>query len=554
MKKTLHQKTMVRRESKKSHSVSLAPSSEKYGVVYTPSRLAMFVADLLVREGKRHNRTLKTILDPAAGEGMLLNAVSNRLPFAELIAIDSDPDAIPFFRSFKIGLLDDFISPKQRQGTSSLEYWKALLPPIDAAIVNPPWSSERIYEKASLKSMGFTLANGQYDSYILFIELTISLLAENGVFAFILPDSLFATQNEPLRRFLLANTELSVVARLGEKLFPDVFRATTVIVGRKSKPTARSRTRCFRLDSTDRDSFLSACFNAKSHILPQARFANNPMRQIDVDTTLEDIRLLETINGSSGVLSRHFKFGRGVEISKGGLVVTCGRCGCSQGIRKDPPDTISCKHCGAQVSVAEADKGSLISNQPAKGYGGILVGESVRRYRLSAPRFIKLSVSGIDYKQPGLFVGPKILIRKTGLGIYAAIDKSSSLTNQTVYILRPLRKMNPDELFFYLGIINSRVIYFYYLKTYGESEWKSHPYITKQILFSLPIPPFTNTTKCLEVSKLAKALSRRYDRDIDWLLEDSVLRVFGLNNVDKQRISETMNRLPNLASVNEMRF
>ena len=51
------------------------------------------------------------------------------------------------------------------------------------------------------------------------------------------------------------------------------------------------------------------------------------------------------------------------------------------------------------------------------------VGESIRRYRLSKPRFIDRSVAGIDYKPPCVFKGPKIK---------SVFQKGSELTGKNV--------------------------------------------------------------------------------------------------------------------------
>lgn len=112
---------------------------------------------------------------------------------------------------------------------------KIKLPKIQAIIANPPWSSEKIYTRDELHQAGFSLTDGQYDSYVLFIELAYKLLQNNGYFAFIIPDSIFDAQNESLRRFLISNMQIKVIARLGEKLFENIFRATTVIICQKQK-------------------------------------------------------------------------------------------------------------------------------------------------------------------------------------------------------------------------------------------------------------------------------------------------------------------------------
>ena len=99
------------------------------------------------------------------------------------------------------------------------------------------------------------MTDGQYDSYILFLELSIKMLDENGVMGFIIPDSLFATQNSRIRKILCDYMHINVIARLGEKIFPDVNRATTIIVCTKRKQNLE-KTRCFRLNTEDRKKYL----------------------------------------------------------------------------------------------------------------------------------------------------------------------------------------------------------------------------------------------------------------------------------------------------------
>ena len=95
-------------------------------------------------------------------------------------------------------------------------------PKISAVIANPPWSSEKIYSKKDLYNAGFVLTTGQYDSYVLFFELAYKILKDEGVMAFIIPDSIFEAQNQLLRKFLTENTQIKVIARLGEKIFKKI--------------------------------------------------------------------------------------------------------------------------------------------------------------------------------------------------------------------------------------------------------------------------------------------------------------------------------------------
>lgn len=87
-----------------------------------------------------------------------------------------------------MGYLNGNIMP-QNVKKKTAEYWRDMLPVVDAVIANPPWSSEKIYERTDLAAAGFSLISGQYDSYVLFMELAYNILRADGLMAFIIPDS-----------------------------------------------------------------------------------------------------------------------------------------------------------------------------------------------------------------------------------------------------------------------------------------------------------------------------------------------------------------------------
>lgn len=68
----------------------------------------------------------------------------------------------------------------------------------------------------------------------------------------------------------------------------------------------------------------------------------------------------------------------------------------------------------------------------------------LHRYTCGTNHYIEKAVQGINYKADSLYSSPKLLVRKTGLGIYAAIDYSHEKTIQTVYILK-YKKDNSDS-------------------------------------------------------------------------------------------------------------
>ncbi|WP_304583581.1 N-6 DNA methylase [Acutalibacter muris] len=533
---------------------------QKYGVVYTPDTLSEFVAELLKRAAGES--LIKVILDPASGECALLSAA--RAAFGEdcaYIGIDVDSNAVNNTKEKFTIIHNDAIMPQNVKKKSS-DYWKSKLPKVDAVIANPPWSSEKIYDRAALISAGFSLVSGQYDSYVLFIEQAYNILCEDGLMAFIIPDSLFDAQNENLRKFLAEKTQIKIIARLGEKIFDEVNRATTVIVCKKSTPEDDSVTTCFRLSTDNRKAYLTgngtllSFFDKNCHNVMQRRFLCNSGYTFDIDTRSDEEGLLDKITSQSIDWDKVFIFGRGVEISKAGKVVYCPHCNYAQGYKKKQLEAGKkiCTNCGIEIAVTNTNVHNVVTQLPDENSVLIYVGENVRRYSVSGESYIRPDIEGINYKNRGLYNPPKLLIRKTGLGIYSAIDYTGSMTSQTVYILKYASPDNATPLEYYLALINSRVVYYYYLKVYGENEWKSHPYLTKQIIFTLPIRPYTGSQLDQEITQIAASLTDHYDHAVDLRLEKLVMKKYGLTEQECQLIAAEMDRLPNLSAVINMKM
>lgn len=534
----------------------------KYGVVYTPDRLADFVAKLLLNEFDITKRV--TVLDPSCGEGALLNSVFRVLgEEADYVGIDIDSMTIQNNRANfnnQICFIEkDFIIPNTDE--ESLTYWKKALKQVDLIIANPPWSTEKIYERKSLIDAGYTCVNGQYDNYILFIELCIKLLSPNGACAFILPDSLFSSESKEIRKLLCETTGIKVVARLGEKLFKNVNRAVSVIIVKKESGK-NNRTKCFRLETENRKKFLNHskelfdCYMESVHEVKQARFSTDKEYLFGVDMTEDDEYLVKKIEKDKIDWKSIFSFGRGVEISKTGEVILCEKCQRAQGYTKKQLEQGSkkCSFCDNLISVTKERAFSIISDKETENAEKILVGENLHRYAISGNRYIKLNVSGINYKNPELYVPPKILVRKTGLGIDACIDYDSTYISQTIYSCQYLKEENPVPIEYYLALLNSRVIYYYYIKEFGENEWKSHPYMTKDIVFKLPLKKYSDNKLSGDIVQLTKRLLLEYNRTTDLTLEKKIMQLYELLPSEIEKIRNTICNMPDLSAINNMKF
>lgn len=534
---------------------------EKYGSVYTPDNLADFASFLIFSQIKADGASCSTVLDPACGEGSLLKSYAKTInqQASSFIGIDIDTQAIKHCQqTFNDGyefINDNFLLPNTRLNNKTDFYWENKIGAASLIFSNPPWSKDRYFNSKDLSDAGFSLKRNQYDAYVLFIELSYKILARDGYMCFILPDSIFDTQNDYLRKFLLENMSVKVIARLGEKLFPNVNRATTIILCKKTKDIT-NEVSCFRLETNDRKQILNGTdtlenlYNKKSHKVSQSRFSKNNAFAFDIDTTASDEKLINKLRKNKFVAENVFSFSRGIEISKNGLVTKCPLCGYEQPILKHQIGaTKICSKCNKEIKVNNSRK--LISSVRTSTNKAIFVGENLHRYTIDSEKYIESNVNDVDYKEKVFKNKRVLLVRKTGLGIYATV-KNNCLTTQSIYVLQP--KVSDDELYYYLGLLNSRLIYFYYIKEFGENEWKSHPYLTKTIIFSLPIKMFELNELSLSISAKAKTLSESYSVSLDIDLENEIFNLYSINKTERVKIISELQKLPNLSAIEQMKL
>ena len=244
------------------------------GVVYTPKVLADYVARKVIElylEDRTSFELTDTvrILDPACGKGELLESmlqglIDSSLPLnclssSMLYGIDIDKHALDYthkritrLSSKQIGSaprlqvlntnsLFPFNSTISQQGWARVKRTFHATPGFDIIIANPPWGADISKHLRQLDQSEFSLFRGQYDSSDLFLESAITNLRCGGYLAFIIPDSLFSQEREPLRKLLLHQTEIRFIGRLGEKFFCNINRACAVIICKKDSLNANAK-------------------------------------------------------------------------------------------------------------------------------------------------------------------------------------------------------------------------------------------------------------------------------------------------------------------------
>lgn len=542
---------------KNSRKKSLAAECLHLGAVYTPPMLATWAATVLVSMLKTKRIAA---LDPACGDGALLGALGS-LGVSRLIGVDCDSRAATRaakrLKNSKIYVANglEFLANAARAtGT------------IDAVIANPPWGATVNLSKSALAFLGYRTIWGQSDSWDLFVEGALRAAKMDAPMVFILPDALFLPEHRSIREILTNESEIKMIARLGEGFFPSVYRGVVVIAARKGVPKPNSLVTCARLSPEARKEVLAGnrlltdAIADSSHRIQQARFTKDPECRFDIDTRKKEHARLSVFEEQSFPWDNWLKVGRGIELSKTGRIVRCPQCATARPVPQS--ESVTCNACGYRWKAGNSIIETIIRRNDGdlrRGWHPLIVGEDVDRHACVVSRMIRVGVSGIRYKPLPIFAQPKLLLRKTGVGIKASVDNSGAATNQVVFHF-VCKSNTPVMILDYLaGVLCSRVMLAWHLKRQGEIEWRSHPYITPHMIRRFPVPVPDSTGDWAQVKAIADAVKKRrfvdaHDSPEDLLVERLVAGMYGLSERDMQWVLEVLESAQQLEPIRTLRL
>ncbi|WP_151703947.1 HsdM family class I SAM-dependent methyltransferase [Nitrincola alkalilacustris] len=219
------------------------------GATYTPKPLAEFVANQIISVFEIPKKGEIRILDPACGDGALLDALVNNLPSSTIKRLvvrgfDTDLDAIKIATSKLLSKYPglnlqleqkDFLHyVLNLQGNGDLFSNNEAIEPFNLVIANPPYVRTQIMgsEQAQKLAQSFNLS-GRVDLYYPFILGISKILDKNGITGVITSNRFMTTKSgQDIRREMLTRFKMLSIWDLGDtKLFdaavlPSVFIAS----------------------------------------------------------------------------------------------------------------------------------------------------------------------------------------------------------------------------------------------------------------------------------------------------------------------------------------
>jgi adenine-specific DNA-methyltransferase len=458
-----------------------ATKRKALGVYYTPGLLVDHVLDHTLGrllEGKTPQQAAKLrILDPACGAGAFLlgayrqllawhekigpqdsrqftpvekvNLLCNNLYGVDLdrravekakrsllrMAREADPDCrrtLPNLAN-NIQCGDALLGPDFPGGEycHSLFAWDAAFPAIhqaggfDVVLGNPPWGQKGIVVDTAVKQYVWThypSSRGIFDLFRPFVEQGVRLLKPGGFFGMVLPDTLLLKNYAQTRRFLLEQLTLDTLDWWGLAFEGVVLDAVTLTGRKQSSPPVH----CVRTTVHKSPALLV-------QEVPQTDFAANPRFVFNLSLSPADRRLLQELENRPK-LGDYFEVHEGVH---------------SGNIRDE---LFVSRRLDASCRKLLLGRGEI------RPYGLSWQG---RYIRLSALPQARTRQRYANLGKPHWHERPKLLVRRTGDHVLAALDREGRYASNNFFLLFPKQPCSLD-LDGLCALLNSRLMTWFF--------------------------------------------------------------------------------------------
>jgi hypothetical protein len=389
---------------------------------------------------------------------------------------------------------------------------------FDVVIGNPPYIFSReliTNQEKNYFNENYQLTQFKLNTYILFSELASKIGNNNGIIAYIIPNNWLTLQyNSQFREFILKGFQDIKIINDKNKTFEDASVDASILLLSKK---GIGKTKCYELNNTvfqlisetDNLNYL----NENGSIINYSLYKNPELALI-----------LNQINNHSKLLDTDFIVKNGVQ------AYTVG-----EGI---PTQTKEMKDSRVYHSTSKLDNDWI----------KYIDGSDVSRYALNwSGLFIKYGKNLSRRRTPELFEGERIYVRqipsKPPYAIFSTILNMDAVCDNNHMVIKP-KDENCISLKTLIGILNSKLITFWFASTFAKHQRKLFPQFKVKELQTFPIPK-NESLLIQEIEELVNDLYIQYDTNINDKIDNLVYKLYGLDEKQIEIIENNMDSKTN---------
>jgi type I restriction-modification system DNA methylase subunit len=341
---------------------------------------------------------------------------------------------------------------------------------FDVIIGNPPYVRPRTITDKQLYFLmtNYVSSENQIDLYQLFIEKGNSIIKNNGMIAFIVPNAFLANENSrKLRKYILENYAIEQIVECKMNVFADADVESLMFVFSKNANLFVGK--YFELVNEDvvyKHDFLSK------------NFSLNKNQNFTVTLSEVGFKLFNKIKNKSLPLSDYFDVVTGIkeyQVGKG-----------------NPAQT-------------QFDKDNLVFNSNKKDndtFQPELRGKNIQRYGLDwQNEYVSYGEWIAEPRNPIFFEGEKILVRQipSKQSLIVSYTSDFYIVDQSVFIAKP-KTDSVLNVKFILACLNSRLMFWFFRNENNEFD-ELFPKIKAKELKALPIVLIDKNTQLPFIDK-----------------------------------------------------
>jgi len=408
------------------------------------------------------------------------------------------------------------------------------IPRIDLFVANPPFLAAK---NTDLSGYQLAQQRGQADSYLLFLSCALKIVRPGGWIGLILPDPVLVRANAASERaHLLRDATVYHIWHLSGVFTAEV--GAVVIIAQKCPPPPIHHVSWVRGKwQRGVGVQMAAPSHSQTNTVLQSLFLKQPRTELRYLLSSEHGNIAERLHSYLGEihppssrlapLSDFLSISRGEELAKNSPYITP--------VKQMPATTSS---SGDSYGAVFPQDWSLPGEQlcPACPTWYPVLRGGVDIWPYGTPTGSRWIAREAIVKPLTRYLSPKLLVVKSTARLQATLDTQGHVVLQTLYLLRLrnvvaprffegttlaepclIDRYAPDDLYFFLALLNSRLLREYVYILHTAYKWVQ-PQIEQSVLARLPIPIVETEARqqIIELSKRLMSACSTEDPVVEW--------------------------------------